>query len=149
MFQKEVAYNDLFTGETRKKTLLFNLTKKELMDFAANQNTNDLQAYIAKIQEDEDKGKMFNLFNDLVLSAYGERTEAGGFIKKDREGNKLADVFETTEAYSNFIVEMLEDPTGNSLNEFFAKVIPAEMAADVKTAMAKGTIPQIAQTPKE
>ena len=149
MFQKEVTYNDLFTGETRKKTLLFNLTKKELMDFAANQQTNDLQAYIAKIQEDEDKGKMFNLFNDLVLSAYGERTEAGGFIKKDREDNKLADVFETSEAYSNFIVEMLEDPTGNSLNEFFAKVIPAEMAADVKAAMASGNIPQITQTPKE
>ena len=145
MFSKEVTYNDLFTGETKKKTLLFNLTKKELMDFAANQQTNDLNAYIAKIQEDEDKGKMFGLFNSLVLSAYGERTEAGGFIKKDREGNKLADVFETSEAYSNFIVEMLEDPTGKALAEFFAKVIPAEMAADVKVAMESGKLPQLPQ----
>ena len=145
MFQKEVSYNDLFTGELKKKTLLFNLTKKELMDYAASQETRDLSAYIAKIQEDEDKSKMYNLFNDLVLRAYGERTETGGFTKKDRFGNPLANEFETTEAYSNFIVGMLEDPSGNALNEFFAKVIPAEMALDVKKAMESGQIPQITQ----
>ena len=145
MFQKEVSYKDLFTGESKKKTLLFNLTKKEIMDYAASQETRDLSAYIAKIQEDEDKSKMYNLFNDLVLKAYGERTELGGFTKKDRYGNPLANEFETTEAYSNFIVEMLEDPTGNSLNEFFAKVIPAEMAIDVKKVMESGQIPQITQ----
>ena len=115
------------------------------MDYAASQETRDLSAYIAKIQEDEDKSKMYNLFNDLVLKAYGERTELGGFTKKDRYGNPLANEFETTEAYSNFIVEMLEDPTGNSLNEFFAKVIPAEMAIDVKKVMESGQIPQITQ----
>ena len=148
MFSKEVTYNDLFTGEERKTTLLFNLTKKELMDFAAAQQTSDLNAYIAQIQEENDKNKMFNLFNDLVLRAYGVRTEMGGFTKKDRFGNPLANEFETSEAYSNFIVEMLEDPTGNALNEFFAKVIPAALAADVKTAMANGTIPQIQQNPQ-
>lgn len=143
MFSKEVEYNDLFTGEAKKKTLYFNLTKKDLMDFATDQQVPDLQAYISQIMESEDKNRMFKLFNDLVLRAYGERTEMGGFIKKDREGNRLADLFEPTEAYSNFIVGMLEDPTGNSLNEFFAKVIPADMVADVNAAMKNGTVPQI------
>lgn len=149
MFIKKIDYTDVFTGEPKSRVLYFNLTRKELMDFAASQNTNDLQGYIAHLQETKDMRRMYNLFNDLVLAAYGERTESGGFIKKDHYGNPLANAFEPTEEYSKFIVEMLEDPTGEALNEFFAKVIPAEMAADVKAAMESGRVPQITQTGKE
>lgn len=146
MFIKEVEYEDVFTGEMRTKELLFNLTKKELMEFASHQHVDDLQAYIEKITDEQDKEKMFNMFNELVLRAYGERTEAGGFVKKDRTGTPLSIEFEASNAYSVFLMQMLEDPTGNGVIEFITKVIPADMMAQANEAIKSGQIPQIAQS---
>ena len=132
MFSKEVTYTDPFNGAEKKKTLYFNLTQKELMDITASIRVDDLNEYITRIQEAEDKTEMYKLFNMLVLTSYGERTVSGGFVKKDIDGRPLSYEFESSEAYSNFMMDLFDDPTGKLANEFLKKVIPANMASKVE-----------------
>lgn len=137
MYAKEVTYTDLFTGETKKKTLYFNLTQKELMDFATKMKVDDLKEYIMLVQENQDKREMYNIFNSLVLASYGERTNSGAFIKKNADGYPVSIEFESSEAYSNFMMDMFADETGKLVNEFIEKVIPAEVAEKAEAEMAR------------
>lgn len=137
MYAKEVTYTDLFTGATKKKTLYFNLTQKELMDFATKMNVDDLKGYIMLVQENQDKREMYNIFNSLVLASYGERTNSGAFIKKNIDGYPVSIEFESSEAYSNFMMDMFADETGTLVNEFIEKVIPAEVAEKAEAEMAR------------
>lgn len=145
MYIKEVTYTDLFTGEERKKTLYFNLTQKELMDFATNMKVDDMQEYIRRVQENNDKAEMYNLFNALVLASYGERTNSGGFVKDDIDGRPLAAEFKASEAFSNFMIEMFDDPSGKSVNDFIGRVIPATVISKAEEMQKNGSISAITQ----
>lgn len=135
MFSKKVKYTDIFSNEEKEETLYFNLTQKELMDFSTRLKVDNLKEYIAIVQENQDKREMYNLFNALVLASYGKRTNAGGFIKKDTDGTPFAFEFESSEAYSVFMMDIFADETGKLVNEFIEKVIPAEVVAKAEAEM--------------
>lgn len=137
MFKKEVSYTDIFTGEQKKKVLYFHLTQKELMDFATRMQVDNLKEYIDLVQQNQDRREMYNLFNALVLASYGERTNTGAFVKKDAEGRPYSIEFESSEAYSNFMMEIFEDETGGLVNKFIEEVIPVEVMEKAEAEMAR------------
>lgn len=101
MLVKEITFNDTFTGAQKTETHYFNMTRAEIIEYDAMFPEGAI-AYLTRLVQLEDAGKLIQAFKDLILRSYGERTDDGRFIKsQDRR-----DAFMTTEAYSELFMEV-------------------------------------------
>ena len=111
MVTKVIKYKG-FDGEDIEEVLRFNLTKAEIMNlnnkYAAQGGLiNYLRKILTDVKEDETYMSPFvTVIQTLLLAAYGEKTEDGKFIKK-KYGCALADEFESSEAYSQLLMELI------------------------------------------
>lgn len=65
-----------------------------------------MEQYIERIQKEKDNTKLFKLFKDLILKAYGEKSQDGRrFIKSEEKAIE----FSQTEAYSELVMELVSD----------------------------------------
>lgn len=103
MYKKTVTYTDYF-GKERTEDFYFNFTKAELMDLEMTTvPSGKLSDYLSLIVENKDLNTMLSLFKELVIKAYGVRSEDGRrFIKND----ELRTEFMETEAYSEIFYEL-------------------------------------------
>lgn len=118
MFTKTITYID-YDGNKRTEDFLFNLSKAEIirMEFS---ETGGMEKMINKIIAEQDNKKLMNLFENIILKAYGEKSADGKrFIKSD----ELSTNFKQTEAYSELLVELLTNEA--AATEFINKIIPA------------------------
>lgn len=104
MLKKTITYPD-FNGNERTEDFYFNLTKAELTEMELSVN-GGMTEWIHQIINTLDNKEIFKIFKKIVLSAYGEKSVDGKrFIKSE----ELRNAFEQTEAYSELIMELLED----------------------------------------
>ena len=83
MIKQDITYTN-FEGEQETETLYFHLNKVELMEMQVSEKRG-LAQYITDIQKAENNKEIFRLFKEIVLRAYGERSEDGKkFIKNER-----------------------------------------------------------------
>ena len=144
MYAKKIKFTD-FNGNEREQTFYFNLTKTELTEMQLSHD-GGLQAYIQKIVDSQKTSEIMEVFKNLILKAYGEKSDDGmRFIKKDPVRGKLADEFEQTDAYSELFMELAQDDKAAS--EFINGILPASVQQEVAAAQANGTAypPQIAK----
>lgn len=135
MIKKTITYTD-FDGNERTEELYFNMTKSELAKFAMqkmpaemfegiDKNTDpndiDLEATGAKMLEQLGGTGYFDFIENLVLAAYGVKSEDGRRFIKDP---KLTEEFKQTQAYDDFLMKILNDEAEQA--EFVSGVIPAE-----------------------
>ena len=81
MLKHQVSYKD-FDNKSVKETLWFNLTPRDSAKLTIKYG--DLAAYVKKIEKEKDAAAMMVLIEDLVLTAYGERSEDGRhFVRND------------------------------------------------------------------
>ena len=127
MIKKTITYTD-YDGETRTEDFFFNLSKPELMemDFSA---TGGMEKMIKKIVDAQDTAKIIEVFKDIILRSYGEKSEDGKRFIKVRDGHKLAEEFAQTEAYSELFMELATDD--KAATEFINGVIPQSLAAEI------------------
>lgn len=145
MLKKTITYTD-FDGNTRTEDLYFNMTRIELMEFAFDmpeditksindpQNV-DMEATGAKIAEKLGTRGIFNFVKDLVHKAYGVRSEDGRRFTKRANGKDLADEFEETLAYDEFIVDLFSDD--QKAADFVNAIVPNEMANQMPSNVKK------------
>jgi len=119
MLKKTIKYTD-YNGNERSDILYFNLTKAEIIEMEAG-ITGGLSEQITKIIEAKDVPSIIKIFKDLILKAYGEKSQDG---KRFMKNDDLRTAFSETEAYSNLFVELATD-------------------ADAATAFVNGIMPQI------
>lgn len=130
MFAKSVTYTD-FNGNERTEKVYFNLTKSEIIKLQASVD-GGLSEAIEKIQKGGDPYKIVPLFDKILLAAYGEKSEDGmRFIKN----SMLTEAFSQSAAYDAIFSELMLDK--DAASEFFTKVIPAEMQAQVREELNK------------
>lgn len=146
MYIKKVKYED-FNGVQKEKTLMFNLSQKELTDMNFSED-GGMQEYFRKISEAKDEGEAVKFITKLILLAYGEKSGDGeAFVKEDDEGHKLANRFKQTAAYEALWNELAED-AGKTI-DFFVGVLPAKvrnsLTPDQIAAAKRGEIPEITQ----
>lgn len=118
MFTKTITYID-YDNNKRTEDFLFNLSKAEIirMEFS---ETGGMEKMINKIIAEQDNKKLMNLFENIILKAYGEKSADGKrFIKSE----ELSTNFKQTEAYSELLVELLTNEA--AATEFINKIIPA------------------------
>lgn len=117
MLKQKVQYED-FDGATQVETLYFNLNRMELIVLQSRYGKEDMAAYIDKLVEDKDIEKVYEILNDIVLSAYGLRSEDGKrFIKNET----IREEFKQSLAYEA-LIEDFHDETRKVLESFIVGI---------------------------
>lgn len=104
MYKMTKTYTD-FNGIERTEDFYFNLTAAEISEMQLSTD-GGLDVYINKIVDAKDNKAIVHLFKDLVLKAYGEKSDDGKrFIKSD----EVRESFSQTQAYSDIFMELATD----------------------------------------
>lgn len=144
MYKKTIKYTD-FNGVERESDCYFNLTRTEIAEM---QLTNDggLQEKINRIIKENDQEKIVKLFQDIILKAYGVKSDDGlHFYKSD----KIREDFRHTAAYDELFMELSSN--AESAAEFVNRIVPA-MPEDHKdksktssNLISEGVIPPVVE----
>lgn len=118
MLKKTMTYVDYDDNE-RTEDFYFNLTKAELTEMELSHN-GGLTKMMEKIVASQDSKKIVEVFKDLILRAYGEKSLDGRKFIKNQE---LRDNFAQTEAYSDLFVELAFD--AEAASAFINGIVPA------------------------
>lgn len=119
MLKKTITYTD-YNGVERTEDFYFNLTKSELLVLEMG-TTGGLTEMVEKIVAAQDVPTIINLFQDIILKAYGEKSADGKrFIKND----EIREAFAQTEAYNILFMELATD--AEAASAFFNGIIPKE-----------------------
>jgi hypothetical protein len=125
MYKKTINYTD-FNGVDRKEDFYFNFMKAELVEM--NMSTGGgLKSFIERITNTQDQIELVKLFKELVLKAYGVKSDDGKRFIKSQE---LRDAFEQTNAYSELF--MLLATNENEASKFINGIMPADVLADAQ-----------------
>lgn len=124
MIKKTVTYTD-YNGVERTEDFYFNLSKAEIMEMEMSVEGGFAEK-IQKVVNSQSAPAIIKIFKELVLKAYGVKSDDGKrFIKSD----EIAESFAQTEAYSEIFIELATD--ADAAAKFINGVVPAEMAAEV------------------
>lgn len=127
MIRKTITYMD-YDGNERKEDFYFNLSRAELMEMEMG-TTGGMKRFLDKIVEAQDSRRIIEVFKDIILRSYGEKSPDGKVFEKVRDGKKLADQFAQTEAYSELFMELATNDKAASL--FINGIIPQGLAEEI------------------
>lgn len=120
MLKKTMTYTD-FNGEEIKEDFYFHLSKAEIMEMQLEKE-GGLAERIQKIVDTKNVPEIIKVFKELILKAYGVKSEDGKRFIKSKE---LSEAFSQTQAYSDLFMELATDPEAAAA--FINGVIPAEL----------------------
>ena len=140
MYSRTITYTD-WNDIERTETFRFNMTKAELMEMQYSQN-GGMREYLEKIIQSNDQKELMRLFKDLVLKAYGEKSEDGKYFLKNDE---IRARFAATPVYSQIFMELSTD--SKIAAEFVNGIMPADIDRnELNKAIADKTPISVAQT---
>jgi hypothetical protein len=133
MYKKTINYTD-FNGVDRKEDFYFNFMKAELVEM--NMSTGGgMKAFIERITNTQDQMELIKLFKELVLKAYGIKSDDGKrFIKNEEVLNE----FKQSRAYSVLIMELISKE--GAATEFFNGIMPPAMLAQMSAKIKDGVV---------
>lgn len=112
MLKQTVKYES-FDGELITEELYFNLTRMDLLELNDRYDGDDLAVYIEKIQEEKNVKALYTVLKDIVLMAYGVKSEDGKrFIRNDQVRKE----FEESLAFAQLIEDFHE--TDHAMSDF-------------------------------
>ena len=104
MLKKTVTYVD-YNGVERTEDFYFNLSKAEVTEMELSVE-GGFSKMLEEIVKSNDNARILELFKEMVLKAYGEKSADGRRFIKSKE---LAEAFSQTEAYSEIFMELAMD----------------------------------------
>ena len=128
MLKKHVKYQG-FDGEIIEEDLYFNLTRMDAIELSARYESKDLAAYMDEIVKNKDIVSLYRVLKDIVLLAYGVKSEDGKrFIKNETVKND----FEESLAFAQLIEDFHE--TESALSEFVTGITSQIRGMDLNAA---------------
>ena len=125
MIKKTITYTD-YNGVERTENFYFNLNKAEVLEMEMG-TEGGMAETIQKIVDAKDAPAIIRVFKDLVLKAYGVKSDDGRrFMKTKPDGTRYADDFKETEAYSQIFMELATD--ADAAAKFVNGIVPADLA---------------------
>lgn len=118
MLKKPITYTD-YDGVERTEDFFFNLTKAEVAEMELG-TTGGMQKLIERILNTQDTKGLIDLFKDLILRSYGEKSADGRRFIKSKE---LSTAFSQTEAYSELFMELVTN--ADKAAEFVNGITPS------------------------
>ena len=104
MLKKTVTYVD-YNGAERTEDFYFNLSKAEVTEMELSVE-GGFSKMLEEIVKSKDNVRIMELFKQMVLKAYGEKSADGKRFVKSKE---LSEAFSQTEAYSEIFMELALD----------------------------------------
>ena len=128
MLKKHVKYQGL-DGEIIEEDLYFNLNRMDAIELSARYESKDLAAYMDEIVKKKDIVSLYRVLKDIVLLAYGVKSEDGKrFIKND----SVRKEFEESLAFAQLIENLHE--TESALSEFVTGITSQIRGMDLNAA---------------
>jgi len=124
MLKKTITYKDLFTDEEITEDFFFHLSKAELVELELS-HQDGLSEALKRIIDAEDGKGIVAEFKNIILLAYGKRSEDG---KRFVKNANVREEFESSEAYSALFMELVTNT--ESAIEFINGIIPQGMAEE-------------------
>lgn len=132
MLKKVITYTD-YNGIERTEPFYFNLSKAELMEMELGV-TGGMTEMLDKIIAAKDAPSLMKTFKEMIMKAYGVKSDDGKRLIKSEE---LSIAFTQTEAYSVLFMELITDDKAAA--DFVNGIIPNEIQAEVATQTAQNT----------
>ena len=129
MLKKPITYTD-YNGVERTEDFYFNLSKAELMEMELGV-TGGMTEMLNKIIAAKDAPSLMKTFKEMIMKAYGVKSDDGKRIIKSEE---LSIAFTQTEAYSVLFMELITDDKAAA--DFVNGIIPNEIQAEVAAQAA-------------
>lgn len=104
MISEKIKYYD-YDGNEREETFWFNLSKAECMELELSAD-GGMEKLINKIVSEQDNKKMIEIFKEIILKSYGEKSSDGKYFRKSPD---ISDRFASTEAYSELFMKLATD----------------------------------------
>ena len=123
MYKKEIKYTD-YNDVDQVEVAYFHFNKAELMEMNVKYE-GGMQAYIDRIIKTQNVKELMSLFKELVLDAYGVKSDDGKHFYKTEE---LRHKFECTNAYSEFF--MLLATNSDEASKFINGIMPKDLVAE-------------------
>lgn len=125
MLKRTITYED-YDGNTRTEDFYFNLSKAELIEIETSV-PGGVAAKLQKITDDKNGSEIIKIFKELILKAYGIKSEDGKRFIKSEEISKS---FEETEAYSELFYELAVD--SDKAAAFVNGIMPKQLIEEAK-----------------
>lgn len=125
MLTKAITYVD-YNGNKKTKNFYFNLTRTELAKMELTNKAGMLETIKQMINED-DREKIINLFETIVLGSYGEKSADGEEFLKSPE---IVAKFTAHPAYDVLFMELIS--SDKSMSDFINAVVPSDIAESAK-----------------
>jgi len=130
MLKKTITYTD-FNGLERTEDFYFHLSQAEILEMELG-TVGSLSAMMYKIIAANDTSELINIFKEMVLKAYGEKSGDGRRFVKSKE---ISDGFSQTEAYSQLFMSLATD--AKLAADFVNGMIPSKMGSEqIKAPLA-------------
>jgi hypothetical protein len=120
MLKKTVTYVD-YNGVERTEDFYFNLSKAEVAEMELSVE-GGFSKMLEEIVKSKDNVRIMELFKQMVLKAYGEKSADGKRFVKSKE---LSEAFSQTEAYSEIFMELALDEKAAAA--FVNGIMPANL----------------------
>ena len=130
MLKKPITYTD-YNGVERTEDFYFNLSKAELMEMELGV-TGGMTEMLNKIIAAKDAPSLMKTFKEMIMKAYGVKSDDGKRLIKSEE---ISTAFTQTEAYSVLFMELITDDKAAA--DFVNGIIPNEIQAEVAAQTAK------------
>lgn len=150
MHKRVIKYKN-FDGEDDEGTFYFYISPPEMIELEVKYDQG-FGKMIEKIVETQNKKDLIDIFKDIILKAYGEKSDDGRHFEKSEE---LSRRFSQSAAYSVLFMELASDD--KIAAEFMRGIMPTEFverldaaeAEEKKTELKKKTAEKLSAAPKE
>lgn len=125
MLAKPIEYED-YNGKVQTEVFYFNLNPTELRDLQYSKEEG-FEEYFKKVQDDKNIPEMFRTIEDLILRAYGIKSEDGRRFEKSDE---LFMAFKQSMAYQELFMELVSVP--EQAKQFFMGLLPVSIQRQIE-----------------
>ena len=130
MLKKTITYHD-YDGVERTEDFFFNLSKAEIAEMELS-NYGGMERMIQQIAMTQDRKRLIELFKEIILKSYGEKSADGRRFIKSKE---LSEAFSQTEAYSELFMQLVTNDEAAST--FISGIMPQTDAKPEDLAKAQ------------
>jgi hypothetical protein len=139
MLKREIRYED-FDGNMTSGIFYFNLSKPEIIELEVGY-AQGFGAMLQSIVESQDKKEIVAKFKEIVLMAYGIKSDDGKrFIKSEQ----LREEFSQTAAYAELFMELATD--ADKAVVFLNGILPREFRGTITADGATAAVSAIQTT---
>lgn len=133
MLKRNITYEN-FNGDTVTGVFWFHLSQPELVKMQVSKEEG-FQEFLLKIIKTEDKGQLVDLFDKIILGAYGVKSADGEHFEKSDE---LREKFASSAAYDALFMELVSST--EAMSAFVNGVVPQKMIDEINNALISDAV---------